>query len=43
MKCVVAEQLLIETFDQHALIFALNDTFFRKLMFRVFLRKMWLK
>ena len=40
MKCVVAEQVLIETFRQHSLIFALNDTFLRKIMVRVFFQKM---
>ena len=39
MKCVVAEQLLIETFKQRALVFALNDTFIRKIISRVFLLK----
>jgi len=43
LKCVVAEQLLVETFSKNALIFALNSTFVRKIMVRAFLRKMWFK
>ena len=42
MKCVVAEQVLIETFKQRSLIFALNDTLLRKIMVRVFFQKKWL-